>query len=88
MLAVDAMELLAGLASDESEIEEAAKLYGAAEALREQTGYQLRIFPTGRDQLQDALGRSNWERLRQEGQALGVDGIITAYLSGPNDVVA
>jgi hypothetical protein len=83
-IAIDAAEILAGLASDRGAYREAARFYGAAAANREQTGYRLRIFRTDQEQLEHTLGTATWKRANQEGRTLGIDGIMAAYAEGGN----
>jgi predicted ATPase/class 3 adenylate cyclase/DNA-binding CsgD family transcriptional regulator len=76
---VGALELLGGLAGDTNSHPEAARLFGAAEALRRSTGYRL------------YLGEHDTDLARTR-QALGADGLQAAYDQGlamsVNDAVA
>lgn len=73
-----------------SEPRRAARLFGAAEHLREQSlarvqpPWQPRV-ERGLAEARDALGERAWERERVAGRALPLDGVIRAALERAND---
>jgi predicted ATPase/class 3 adenylate cyclase/DNA-binding CsgD family transcriptional regulator len=71
----DALECLAGLAGDAGGHREAARLYGAAETARRDTGaVRFKVYDddytTSLDAVRDALGHSDFDSARAEGAAL------------------
>jgi predicted ATPase/class 3 adenylate cyclase/DNA-binding CsgD family transcriptional regulator len=71
----DALECLAGLAADAGSYREAARLYGAADAVRQDTGaVRFKIYDDGYktevDAVRDALGHSDFEGASAEGGAM------------------
>jgi ATP/maltotriose-dependent transcriptional regulator MalT len=69
------LELLAGLANDAGSHQEAARLFGAAHALRNSTGYQLCLTERDGDKarVRAALGDERFDRAFDEGCALTVE---------------
>jgi DNA-binding CsgD family transcriptional regulator len=76
---VDALEVLGGCAADRESYAEAARLFGAAAALREAAGYAYRspiaeqeVTQAG-SAVESALGADESERARAEGAALSLE---------------
>jgi DNA-binding CsgD family transcriptional regulator len=74
----DALELLALLAFRQASVAEAARLYGAAGAFRERTGYaRFAIYSEEYEsclgELRKAMGEDAFERARAQGFALSLD---------------
>ena len=75
LITPDALECLAGLAGDAGSHREAARLYGAADAVRQDTG-TVRFktyddaYTTAVDAVRDALGHSDFESAWAEGAAM------------------
>jgi len=77
----DILECLAGLAGAAESDQEAARLYGAADAIRRGSGaVRFKIYDAGFDAsvaaLRDAMGGENLERAWAEGAALSIDDAI------------
>jgi DNA-binding NarL/FixJ family response regulator len=75
LITADALECLAGLVGDAGSHREAARLYGAAEAVRKDTGaVRFKIFEDGYatavGAVRDALGHSDFESNWAEGAAM------------------
>ena len=75
LITADALECLAGLVGDAGSHREAARLYGAAEAVRKHTGaVRFKIFEdayaTAVGAVRDALGHSDFESAWAEGAAM------------------
>jgi DNA-binding CsgD family transcriptional regulator len=75
LITADALECLAGLAGDAGSHREAARLYGAADAVRKETGtVRFKIFDdaytTGVNSVRDELGDSDFESAWAEGAAM------------------
>jgi DNA-binding CsgD family transcriptional regulator len=75
LITADALECLAGLAGDAGSHREAARLYGAAEAVRKDTGtVRFKIYEDGYtsavDAVRDALGHTDFDSAWPEGAAL------------------
>jgi DNA-binding CsgD family transcriptional regulator len=72
---VDALELLAGIACDSGSAQEAARLSGAASAIRESTGYWRCVSERDADiaTVRDALGTESFEACFEQGRALSLD---------------
>jgi DNA-binding CsgD family transcriptional regulator len=75
MTVVDALELLAGLAGDTNSHPEAARLFGAAEALRRSTGYRMCLGQRDSDlaRSRQALGADDFQAAYDQGLAMSVD---------------
>ena len=78
---IDALEVLGGCAADRESYAEAARLLGAANALRQATGYAYRS-PTAEQEVTQAdsavasaLGADERERARAEGAALSLEDV-------------
>jgi predicted ATPase/class 3 adenylate cyclase/DNA-binding CsgD family transcriptional regulator len=75
LITADALECLAGLAADAGNHREAARLYGAAEAVRKETGaVRFKVYDDGYTSavgaVRDALGHSDFEAAWAEGAAM------------------
>jgi DNA-binding CsgD family transcriptional regulator len=72
---VDALEVLVGLATDLTSYQEAARLLGAARAIRDRTGYARCISERDNDlaAVTAGLGSDHFEVAYNEGRALSVD---------------
>ncbi len=72
-IAIDALEVLAGLAHDAGDDETAARLFGATHAARTTTGYQLCLSERDADQsaISETLGEE-YDSLTEEGAALSL----------------
>jgi predicted ATPase/class 3 adenylate cyclase/DNA-binding CsgD family transcriptional regulator len=75
LITADALECLAGLVGDAGSHREAARLYGAAEAVRKDTGaVRFKIYDDGYatavGAVRDALGHSDFESAWAEGAAM------------------
>jgi DNA-binding CsgD family transcriptional regulator/tetratricopeptide (TPR) repeat protein len=75
LITADALECLAGLVSDAGSHREAARLYGAAEAVRKDTGaVRFKVYDDGYatavGAVRDALGHSDFESAWAEGAAM------------------
>ena len=78
----DILEVLAGLAGDTGSHREAARLFGAAEAIRQRTGeVRFPIYQAGYDAsvaaIRNALGDSDFDGAWAEGAALSTDEAIS-----------
>jgi predicted ATPase/class 3 adenylate cyclase/DNA-binding CsgD family transcriptional regulator len=75
---VDALEVLAGIAADFQSHQEAARLFGAAEAIRDRTGYVRHSFERDGDiaATGQALGPVAFEKASEEGQGLSLDDAV------------
>jgi hypothetical protein len=74
----DALEGLAGVATEAGSLQEAARLFGAGNALRESTGYARCVSQRDHDvaSLRKALGNEVFESAFDQGQALSLDGAV------------
>ena len=77
----DILECLAGLAADAGSHREAARLFGAADAIRQRTGeVRFKIYDAGYDAsvaaLRDAMGTADFDGAWAEGAALSTDEAI------------
>jgi Bacterial regulatory proteins, luxR family len=77
----DTLEVLAGLFGDTGGQREAARLFGAAEAIRQRTGEsRFRIYQTGYEAavaaLRDAMGQADFDSEWAEGAALSTEEAI------------
>jgi hypothetical protein len=81
MTVVDSLELLAGLAGDEGGYEEASRLFGAAEAVRRSTGYELCLSERDNDvvRARDALGAAAFNLGYEEGLARPLDAVVADF---------
>jgi predicted ATPase/DNA-binding CsgD family transcriptional regulator len=75
LITADALECLAGLVSEAASHREAARLYGAAEAVRKDTGaVRFKVYDDGYataiGAVRDALGHSDFESAWAEGAAM------------------
>ncbi len=75
LITADALECLAGLVGSAGSHREAARLYGAAEAVRKETGtVRFKVYDdayaTAVDSVRDALGDSDFESAWAEGAAM------------------
>jgi predicted ATPase/class 3 adenylate cyclase/DNA-binding CsgD family transcriptional regulator len=75
LITADALECLAGLAGDGGSHREAARLYGAADSVRKDTGaVRFKIYEdgytSGVDAIRDALGHSDFESAWAQGAAM------------------
>jgi len=83
LITADALECLAGIAGDAGNYREAARLYGAADAVRKGTGV-VRFkthddgYASGVDTVREALGHSDFEAGWAEGAAMST-GEAIAY---------
>jgi DNA-binding CsgD family transcriptional regulator len=75
---VDALEVLAGIAADLQSHNEAVRLFGAAQSIRDRTGYVRHIFERDRDIATSgqALGPIEFEKASQEGRELTLDDAV------------
>jgi DNA-binding CsgD family transcriptional regulator len=75
---VDALEVLAGLAADQEDDDQAIRLFAAASAARDRTGYARCVF--GRDEeVEDLRARSDvFDNVWEEGAALSL-GAAASY---------
>jgi DNA-binding CsgD family transcriptional regulator len=75
---VDALEVLAGVAADLESYQEAARLLGAAAAIRDRTGYRRCVSERDADlaALREVLGPETFEQAYQEGQRLSLDDAV------------
>jgi predicted ATPase/DNA-binding CsgD family transcriptional regulator len=75
---VDALEELAGVAAELESLEEAARLFGAGDAIREATGYARCVSERDHDlaSLRKALGNDAFQSAFDQGQALSLDGAV------------
>jgi predicted ATPase/DNA-binding CsgD family transcriptional regulator len=75
---VDGLELLAGIAGDLESGEEAARLFGAAAIIRDNTGYLRCISERDVDMkaVREALGADSFQTYFDQGRALTVDDAI------------
>jgi hypothetical protein len=75
---VDALEVLAGVAADQVRPVEAARLFGAAQALRDTTGYMRSVSERDTDTgaLRDLLGQDGLDSAFNEGRELGLQEAI------------
>ena len=83
----ESLEELAGVAGAQGQAERAARLYGAAEALREAIGAP--IVPVDRARYERAVAAARtqldaaaWTRLRAEGRAMPLEEAIAYALEG------
>ncbi|MEM6107683.1 LuxR C-terminal-related transcriptional regulator [Mycobacterium sp. 050272] len=86
----DALECLAGLAAGAGSHREAARLYGAADAVRQSTGVmRFKVYDdaytTAIDAVREALGPSEFESAWTEGAALSVQEAIAYARRGHGD---
>jgi predicted ATPase/class 3 adenylate cyclase/DNA-binding CsgD family transcriptional regulator len=88
LLAVpDILECLAGVAADAGGQREAARMFGAAEAIRNRTGLvRFKIYDVGYERwvatVRNALERDEFDRAWDEGAALSTDEVIAYALRG------
>jgi predicted ATPase/class 3 adenylate cyclase/DNA-binding CsgD family transcriptional regulator len=88
LLAVpDILECLAGVAADAGSQREAARMFGAAEAIRNRTGLvRFKIYDAGYERwvatVRNALERDEFDRAWDEGAALSTDEVIAYALRG------
>jgi DNA-binding CsgD family transcriptional regulator len=88
LLAVpDILECLAGVAADAGSQREAARMFGAAEAIRNRMGLvRFKIYDAGYDRwvatVRNALERDELDRAWAEGAALSTDEVIAYALRG------
>ena len=88
LLAVpDILECLAGVAADAGSQREAARMFGAAEAIRNRTGLvRFKIYDAGYERwvatVRNALERDELDRAWDEGAALSTDEVIAYALRG------
>jgi DNA-binding CsgD family transcriptional regulator len=88
LLAVpDMLECLAGVAADAGSQREAARMFGAAEAIRNRTGLvRFKIYDAGYGRwvatVRNALERDELDRAWDEGAALSTDEVIAYALRG------
>ena len=88
LLAVpDILECLAGVAADAGGQREAARMFGAAEAIRNRTGLvRFKIYDVGYGRwvatVRNALERDEFDRAWDEGAALSTDEVIAYALRG------
>jgi predicted ATPase/class 3 adenylate cyclase/DNA-binding CsgD family transcriptional regulator len=77
-LVVDTLEVLAGIAADLQSHNEAARLFGAAQGIRERTGYARHTFERDRDIAASGqtLGPIAFEKASHEGQELALDDAV------------
>jgi DNA-binding CsgD family transcriptional regulator/tetratricopeptide (TPR) repeat protein len=77
-LVVGVLEVLAGIGADLESHHEAARLFGAARAVRDRTGYVRHGFERDRDiaATRDALGPAEFENAFEEGRALSLDDAV------------
>jgi predicted ATPase/DNA-binding SARP family transcriptional activator/DNA-binding CsgD family transcriptional regulator len=88
--AINALEAMAGLAGALGEADRAARLWGAAEAARADTGI---VLPPGDRALHEPhlaaarsrLGEAAWERALTEGRAMSLDEATEYALSSPEE---
>ena len=81
LLVPDILECLASLAGDAGSHREAARLFGAAHAIRQRRGaVRLKVWDAGYEasmaSVRDALGEQDFESARAEGAALSVEEAI------------
>ena len=86
----DILEVLAGLAGDTGSHREAARLFGAAEAIRQRTGeVRFPIYQAGYEAsvgaIRNALGDSDFDGAWAEGAALSTDEAIAYAQRGRGD---
>jgi DNA-binding CsgD family transcriptional regulator len=86
----DVLECLATLAVGAGAHQEAARLFGAAQALRDRTGYvRFKIYDADHDasfaNLREVLGNEDFEDARAEGEALSIDEAITYAQRGRSE---
>jgi len=84
---IDLLECLGGLARDAEDQHKAVRLLGAADVLREQTGYQRFVLHRpGHDaatqQLRSSLGDAAFSQAWSEGAALGLEEAVRYALRG------
>jgi DNA-binding CsgD family transcriptional regulator len=84
---IDALECLGGLARGADDQQKAVRLLGAAEALRQDTGYQrFRLYQPAYDatvtELRAGLGEEAFDRACNEGSALSLDDAVNYALRG------
>jgi len=88
LLAVpDILECLAGVAADAGSLREAARMFGAAEAIRNRTGLvRFKIYDVGYERwvatVRNGLERDEFDRAWDEGAALSTDEVIAYALRG------
>ncbi|MGA9356770.1 MAG: LuxR C-terminal-related transcriptional regulator, partial [Mycobacterium sp.] len=83
----DILECLAGVAADAGSLREAARMFGAAEAIRNRTGLvRFKIYDAGYERwvatVRNALERDELDRAWDEGAALSTDEVIAYALRG------
>jgi hypothetical protein len=86
------LEGLAGVAAGEGHLERAARLFGAAAAIRTRLGVPIRpanqaLYQRHVTQTRDALGEEGWTRLREEGHAMTRDEAVRYALQDEGDGV-
>jgi DNA-binding CsgD family transcriptional regulator len=84
---IDALELLGGLAQGAEDQQKAARLLGAADALRQQTGYRrFLLYQDGYDAavlaLRSSMGDAAFDQAFAEGAALTPDAAVSYALRG------
>jgi predicted ATPase len=81
---VDALEILAGVATDGGGHQEATRLFGAAQRVRDDTGYRRCVARRDHDidTLQAALGDKAFHTAYDQGRALSLDDTV-AYAQRP-----
>jgi predicted ATPase/DNA-binding CsgD family transcriptional regulator len=84
---IDALECLGRLTADPDDHDKAARLLGAANALRQATGYQrFRLHQSGYDtavrELRTSMGDAAFDRAHDEGGALTLDDAVNYALRG------
>ena len=75
---VDAVEVLAGVAADLGSHQEAARLFGAARRMRDETGYRRCVSERDADldNLRTTLGDDAFQEAYEEGRSLSLDDAI------------
>ena len=75
---VDAFEVLAGATADLGDSQEAGRLFGAADAIRQTIGYRRSVYEraTDLDTLREQVGADDVETTLEQGRALGLDDAI------------
>jgi predicted ATPase/class 3 adenylate cyclase/DNA-binding CsgD family transcriptional regulator len=78
IVTVEALEVLAGIATDVQRHEEAVRLFGAAAQLRDTTGYRYCVNERQSDlaTLRAGLGDEEFDRLFTEARALSIDDAV------------
>jgi DNA-binding CsgD family transcriptional regulator len=81
---VDALETLAGVVVDLGGLEDAARLFGAAAAIREETGYRRCVSERDADlvTLEEALGRDGIRAALGEGRKLPLNDAVAYAQKG------